>query len=356
LQQVSFLPELERPAMFSVVIPLFDKGPYVGRAVDSVAAQAVLPAEVVVVNDGSRDDGAAVARAAAERFPVPLRVIDQPNRGVSAARNAGISAASQPFVAFLDADDRWRPEFLARMRDLIAAWPGAVLYGSGFVTIRDGRPERRYGIRAADLLASAPGGPAAGPVDFFRAWRNAIVTNSSSIVVPRIAADAIGGFAGGVTHGEDHLFWTRLALAGRVVLTAEPLTEYDVSVPGQAVEYWRQAYKERFDVLEFHRFLADELRGRIAGGRREADQSFVAFARGELRKAALQRLYWGDFAALATLWRELRLDGVGLGWPADWCGWIARHPAAQPPVAGLMVVARRLRGLVAGGPREASAA
>jgi glycosyltransferase involved in cell wall biosynthesis len=339
--------------MFSVVIPLFDKGPYVRRAVDSVGAQTLLPAEVVVVNDGSRDDGAAVTRAAAGRFPVPLRVIDQPNHGVSAARNAGIAAARQPFVAFLDADDRWRPEFLARMSDLIAAWPGAVLYGSGFVTIRGGQTERRYGIRGADLVAPARAAVPGGEVDFFRASRHAIVTNSSSIVVPKTAADAIGGFTVGVTHGEDHLFWAQLALRGPVVLTAEPLTEYDVSVPGQAVEYWSRAYTERFDVLEFHRFLAAELRRRIAGGPREADASFVAYARRQLRTAALQRLYWGNFSALDTLFRELQLDGLGLGWPAEWCGWIARHSAARAPVALLMAVARQVRRTLSGGPREA---
>lgn len=338
--------------MFTVVIPLFDKRPYIQRALDSVYAQTIelsaVP-EIVVVNDGSTDGGDAVVKSQADPR---VRVIDQSNRGVSAARNVGIAAAGQPVIAFLDADDRWQPEFLTRMRDLIAKHPGAALYGSGFVTMCGGKIERRYGIRAADLVVSAPATPA-GEVDFFRAWRHGSVTNSSSIVVPKAAATAVGGFSEGVPYGEDHLFWTKLALSGPVVLTADPLTVYDVSVPGQAVEYWRRGYKERFDVLEFHRFLADELRRRGTHGGCAADASFAAYARSELRTAALQRLYWGNFVALDTMWRELRLDGLRLGWPAEWCGWIARQPAVRPPLALLMAVARSVRRILTGGGRGA---
>jgi glycosyltransferase involved in cell wall biosynthesis len=337
--------------MFSVVIPLFDKRDYFQRALDSVYAQSLDPAavpEIIVVNDGSTDGGDAVARAQADRR---VRVIDQPNRGVSAARNAGIAAAGQPFIAFLDADDRWQPAFLSRMRDLIAKWPGGVLYGSGFTTVRDGRPEQTHGIRAADLEEPPAdrGGPVAGRVDYFHAARREIVTHPSCMVVPKSAAIGVGGFAEGVTHCEDYLFWTKLALAGPVVLTAEPLAEYDVAVPGQAVEFWTRGYRERFDILEFHRFLAAELGRRTNGGDRAADRSFAAYARGELRTALLQRLYWGNFAAADRLWRELALADLGLGPVAATAAWVSRHPAVHPP-AGLALAA--VRGLRAAARRR----
>jgi glycosyltransferase involved in cell wall biosynthesis len=325
--------------MFSVVIPLFDKRDYVQRAIDSVYAQSLDPAavpEIIVVNDGSTDGGDAVAKSQADPR---VRVIDQANRGVSVARNTGIAAAGQHFVALLDADDRWRPEYLSRMRDLIAAHPGGVLYGAGFTTVSHGREVRRYGIRPGDVIGLP--GSTAGPVDFFRAARRGFVIHTSSTVVPKSAALAVGGFAAGVTHGEDHLFWTQLALAGPVVLTAEVLTDYDVAVPGQAVEYWTRGYRERFDILEFHRFLAAEWHRRTAGGVRAAERSFVAYARSELRTAVLQRLAWGDFAAVERMSRELDLRDLPLGWAARSADWAARHPAMHPPVAAMLALARR---------------
>ena len=338
--------------MFTVVIPLFEKGPYVWRALESVCGQTCSVAEIIVVNDGSTDGGEEFARAFVPPAGGPaLRVIDQPNRGVSAARNAGIAAATQPFVAFLDADDRWRPGFLAAMQVLIDRHPEAVLYGSGFVTVAGDREVHRYGVRPAENSG--------GTTDLFRALARDHVVHPSSMVVPRAAALAVGGFPEGVSHCEDMWFWTKLALAGSVVLTPEPLALYDVGVPGQAVEYWQGAYRERFDVLEYHRFLAEELRrlAPAAGPAQGARASFATYARQQLRTAALQRLYWGNFAALDRLWRELRLGDLALGWPVPACGWIARHPAVQPAVGAVLAVARSIReSLKPCRPRGAAAA
>lgn len=320
--------------MFTVVIPLFQKGPYVRRALESVCAQTFPAAEIVVVNDGSTDGGDAVARAFVPPAGGPaVRVIDQPNRGVSAARNAGIAVAAQPFVAFLDADDRWEPEFLARMHDLIERCPGALLYGAGFVTTRDGRRLRRYGVVPAEIEGGDPRG---GRVDFFRGLAREFVVHSSTMVALKTALERIGGFPEGVTHGEDFLVWAKLALAGPVVLTPEPLAAYDVGVPGQAVAYWQSGYRTDFTILAYHRFLADELRAR-AGSPAGA---FTAYAAGQLETAALQRLYWGQFRALAELVDELGLGSLPLGPRGRLACWIARHRIVWPPVATMMAVVR----------------
>lgn len=321
--------------MFTAVIPLFNKAATVQRALESACRQEFLPAEILVVNDGSTDRGDEAAR----RYPDSrIRVLDQPNRGVSAARNAGLRAASQPFIAFLDADDRWRPAFLARMRDLIASHPGAVLYGAGFVTVEGDAVKRYHGIGRS---ASDP--RPAGVVDFFAERRRDFPLHTSTTVVPRDAALAVGGFAEGVAFAEDHLFHAALALAGPVVITPEPLAEYDVAVPGQAVEYWQAAYRERFDILEYHRFLATELGSRV--DHRTDHDSFSMLARQELRMAVLQRAYWGDFAAVDRLWRELGLGRLGLGPLAALAAWAGRHRAAgrlaSPMLAGLRSMRRR---------------
>jgi glycosyltransferase involved in cell wall biosynthesis len=323
--------------MFSVVIPLFDKRDFIARAVASVTRQTAAAAEVIVVNDGSTDGGDAVARTlAATGGCCFIRVVDQPNRGASAARNAGIAAASQPFVAFLDADDRWRPGFLARMRALIERFPDAALYGSGFVTVRGGQEVRRYGVRPAEVEA---GGPEGGRVDYFRAIAREPVISMSSMVAAKAALDRIGGFPEGVTHGEDLLVWARLALAGPVVLSPEPLAEYDVGVPGQAVSYWTTGYRERFDVLAYHRFLAEALRRPPA----TAPASFVPYAIRQLETAALQRAYWGNFPALGEFVRTVGLDTLPLGPRGRACGWIARHRWAWRPLATMVGMARAIR-------------
>jgi len=325
----------EAPPMFTAVIPLFDKAATIQRALDSVFGQQLPPAEVVVVNDGSTDGGDAIAR----RHGDPrVRVLDQPNCGVSAARNAGLHAATQPFVAFLDADDRWRPDFLARMRDLIEAHPGGVLYGAGFFTVEGDAIKRYHGIgrSAADTRP-------AGVVDYFAERIRDFPLHTSTTVVRREAALSVGGFPEGVAIAEDHIFWAKLALMGPVVITPEPLAEYDVAVPGQAVGFWHTAYRERFEILEYHRFLADELRRRTAAGR--GADSFATLARQELRTAVMQRMYWGNFAAVERIWCELDLRGLGLGPVAGACAWVGLHPAARrlirPLLAGLRSMRRR---------------
>lgn len=321
-------------SMFTAVIPLFNKAATIQRAIASVLGQTSPPAEILVVNDGSTDGGDEIVR---EHGRARVRVLDQPNRGVSAARNAGLRAATQPFVASLDADDRWRPEFLARIGDLINAYPGGVLYGAGFFTVEGDAIKRYHGVgrSAADVRP-------AGVVDFFVERLRDFVLHTSTTVVRREAALSIGGFPEGVAFAEDHLFWAKLALAGPVVLTPEPLAEYDVAVPGQAVNYWQTTYRERFDVLEYHRFLADELRRRIDEGR-DTD-SFAVFARQELRTAVLQRMYWGNFAAIDRVWRELDLDRLGLGPLAGACAWAGRHRAVQPVIGPLLTSLRSMRG------------
>lgn len=103
----------------SVVIPAFNSQAYLAEAIESVCWQTREPEEIIVVDDGSTDCSAAIARSFAG-----VQLIQQPNRGVSAARNAGIRAAKADFVAFLDADDVWLPDKLALQQTALDASDG----------------------------------------------------------------------------------------------------------------------------------------------------------------------------------------------------------------------------------------
>ncbi|MGD0196604.1 MAG: glycosyltransferase family A protein [Solirubrobacteraceae bacterium] len=103
----------------AVVVPLHNGAAFIERTLDSLQAQTHAVPEVIVVDDGSTDDGAARAR----RHPLGPRIIEQQNAGVAAARNRGALAASQPFLAFLDQDDLWLPWRHERLAAFLASKP-----------------------------------------------------------------------------------------------------------------------------------------------------------------------------------------------------------------------------------------
>ena len=95
--------------LVSVIIPLYNKDRFIARAIDSVFAQTCRDFEVIVVDDGSTDNGPEVVR----KYKDPrLRLIRQSNAGPGIARNRGVKESSANYIAYLDADDEWMPEFL----------------------------------------------------------------------------------------------------------------------------------------------------------------------------------------------------------------------------------------------------
>ena len=180
----------------SVVIPLYNKQAYVERAVASVLQSGYPAHEVIVVDDGSTDEGP--RRVSAMGDP-RVRVIKQPNAGVSAARNRGISAATGDYVAFLDADDYWTPEYLPAIAELIARFPQCGLYATHYYYFRDDGfrlVPRLWGIKAD-----------AGPQQlerFFEMWSHGAFFCTCSVVVPvHILRDCGIRFPDGEQHGED---------------------------------------------------------------------------------------------------------------------------------------------------------
>lgn len=198
--------------MFSVIIPVYNKADTLGMAIESVCAQTIGEWELIVVDDGSTDDvESAMAPYAADSR---IRLIRQKNAGVSAARNRGIGAAREPYLAFLDADDEWLPRHLEALKRMIEQEPGAGVYATPFkVQFADGQTRDtsayfvREGIwREKDAFAYS-----------YRIGDHQMM-NLLGAAILADAARASGGFQPGERIGEDTDFLLHVAAYEDVVL------------------------------------------------------------------------------------------------------------------------------------------
>jgi len=189
--------------LVSVVIPCFNAEPYLVAAVESALGQSGARTEVIAVNDGSRDGSlAALHRLAGPR----VRVIDQPNRGASAARNAGLRLAQGDYVQFLDADDLLAPGKVAsQVGRLAGAGPGTVASGRwARFTARPGEHEPTPSALFADLA----------PVDYLAInIREGLMMHPAAWLVPAAVARAAGPWNEQLSLNDDGEYFARVVLA-----------------------------------------------------------------------------------------------------------------------------------------------
>jgi glycosyltransferase involved in cell wall biosynthesis len=184
--------------LVSVVMPAYNVDWCIGRAVDSVLAQDFHRRELIVVNDGSTDG----TRALLETYRGAIKVIDQDNRGMSAARNAGIRSALGTYVAFLDADDWWLPEKLSRQVQLMQSRP-EIGFCSTAARVEDGDG------RLLNLWR-CPNGNTEILTTLF-AQNAAIAGGCSAVIVRKKLFDRVGLFDETLGGFEDPDLWMRLA-------------------------------------------------------------------------------------------------------------------------------------------------
>jgi GT2 family glycosyltransferase len=229
----------------SVIIPTYNRADLLGRAIKSALEQTITPAEVIVVDDGSTDNTAAVVQAFGNR----VRYMRVPNGGVSRARNAGIAAATGDWVALLDSDDIWEPSKLETQLALATGTPEIEWIVTGCVVVdTEGTPAagaqsfeaafplfREFGIGAEAFFEQylrrveidAGGARHVCFVgDFFRPLFYGNVALPSSALIRLSLLRSIGAFEETLRVGEDTEFFHRAAAAkpGAVVMT--PLVRY----------------------------------------------------------------------------------------------------------------------------------
>jgi len=224
----------------SVVIPLYNKERYIQRTLDSVLAQTFQDFEVVVVNDGSTDNGPAVVR---EYHDPRVRLIDQENQGVSAARNRGIREAHGQLVAFLDADDEWKSTFLETIKNLLADYPSAGLYTTGYSVVN-------LNCRERDARFRTIGSGYRGVVRnyFVDAYHDCVVT-SNTAVIPKRVFEMVGFFDEGIRFGEDLLMWYKVALNYDIVIDNSVNAVYYHDAAG------RSSFQKKGSNIEFFRAM-----------------------------------------------------------------------------------------------------
>lgn len=201
---------------FSVIIPLYNKAPYIKKALCSVLNQTFNDYELIIVDDGSTDESYAIAKESLEGTNADYELIIQDNAGVSTARNNGVAASKGDYICFLDADDWWAPTFLDKMNSFIDDYPGAGIYGTNYFYVKNGR--KRVCVTTAET----------GYINYCKVYAEKLQMPlwTGAVCVPKSVFEEFGGFRPHLKLGEDFDLWIKIALEYNVAFLNEPLAYY----------------------------------------------------------------------------------------------------------------------------------
>jgi GT2 family glycosyltransferase len=276
--------------LINIIIPAHNAERHLGAALDSVQSQTERDWQALVVDDGSTDGTAGIAEGylGDER----IRLVRQANGGPSAARNAGLAQAQGDYVALLDADDAWRPYYLARMVEALEHAPQAPAAACGWQYMDDaGQPLAQQVVISAE---------AAARLGETLAWENPLIP--SGLVMRIKAARLCGEFDRGLHGVEDWDYAWRVTGQGALAWVAEALVWYRTHPANLSTDFERMEH-ERVKLLHKH-FPA------LAGG----PETWPAAARRGLASARLQAaLEWVGAGQLEGGQRKLR-EALAL-WP-----------------------------------------
>jgi glycosyltransferase involved in cell wall biosynthesis len=305
--------------LVSVVLPAWNRADWVARAIRSVLGQTHRSVELIVVDDGSTDDTGRVAQS----FGHAVTLLGQSHRGPYAARNLGVRHASGELIAFIDSDDAWYPDRLARQLALLGDPTVGLVFGDADrVDYRGGTPRRH----ARTAFQVTP--PRRGWVTDHFAYGNFIPT--SSVLVRRGCLEEAGEFCDSAQLSADYVMWFRISLRYRLEYVDGPVFEYAMHAGGISRDLLA-ALRSRIEL--FRAMLAQ------APDRRARDallhilfnlQLHLAFAR--LRRDRV-------VGALADGVRAFRIGspGASVRWTAGFVGnqvrVRSRRRARKPPAA-----------------------
>jgi glycosyltransferase involved in cell wall biosynthesis len=316
--------------LVSVVIATYNYARYLAGALDSALGQTVGAIEVIVIDDGSTDNTAAVV--APYRCNPRVRYVVTEHRGQPAAKNAGIRLARAPWIAFLDADDLWLPAKLEHQLKLVQTdWPPGVVYARRLLIDAEGRAleYRQPPLHRGYVLSQM--------------FRDNFVCFSSAVVARRVF-DEVGLFDESLSLAIDYDLWLRAAARWRFDFVDEPLVKYRVghaSLSRRTEE--RLATAERImrrfldehggrsllDPRLVHRAWAETCRHRALAARSRSRWAALGQLARSLSYEPFSASTWKDLASLplAESWRRWLRRRLG---KADWTARPRHAPAGAP--------------------------
>ena len=246
-----------KPAPVSVIIPTFNRGEVLGRAIDSVLRQSLPPAELIIVDDGSdcektRTLKKQYLKAKANQSPTSnastsmetvIHWLEQPNSGVSSARNRGIRHSSHDWLAFLDSDDYWLEKKLEKQLERIHK-SGALVAHTEEIWIRNGKRVNQCKHHRKE------GG------ELFERSLHLCLMSPSSILIHKSVIETIGVFDESLPACEDYDLWLRITSRHPVEFLTEPL----ITKTGGHPDQLSQAYPamDRFRIQALIKILEHE--------------------------------------------------------------------------------------------------
>lgn len=283
----------------SVVIATYNRGYCIGQAVNSVLTQTFRDYELIVVNDGSTDETLRVLQAYGDQ----IRIIDQENRGVSAARNRGIANARGEWVAFLDSDDEWEPEKLERQMACAAQYDDLAMISCDAL-IQDLHGQWHDIFKLCEDVDSW-GITSYRPRPLCRLMRCGMFT--SGMVYRRALLHAVGGYDEDISVNEDNILSYKVAVQGPLGVVGLPLARIarkgdptqalmQIAKSGSQVRQWRKLTDVYHELLTGPRANAEEKKAL----RRAISDLFYVIAKDEIKNESWLNGFHSLLASLRT--------------------------------------------------------
>ncbi len=207
----------------SVIIPVFNRPQMVQRALRSVLEQTEPPLEIIVIDDGSTDETPSVLNT----FVPQVQIIRQPNKGVSAARNAGILQARGDWIALLDSDDQWLPNKLQLAREFVTAHPQIRIFQTEEIWIRHGKrvnPRKKHQKHGGWI---------------FKQSLPLCIVSPSAVVIHKSVFETVGLFDETFPVCEDYDLWLRVSRFFEIGLDTRPgIIKYGGHDDQLSKKYW----------------------------------------------------------------------------------------------------------------------
>jgi len=274
---------------FSIIVPTFNRADTILETLNSCLAQSLADLQVVVVDDGSSDDTLAVLKQVDDDR---LVVVSQENAGPAAARNHGMSVAHGQYIAFLDSDDTWYPEFLASVQDTLQTHGESVVYGQIIVD----RGVGRYWVKPERALSADE-----SIYDFL--YINGGFIQTSTLVIPTALRDRVQ-WDESVTFGDNDQFAIDCWRTGiNFVMLPQPLTLYADALSADALSQLPIHAGNSEKYTNFFRWMATQKPYM-------SDQAWAGF---QARFASVALARTAPVDSIALLWKARRAGAMS--WP-----------------------------------------